>query len=84
MSLNCIYCNKPVFGDTGMTVPSEGPAHRHCFQAHQALKRTFQALDISALSDQELVELKDLVLAEENYRHRHNNNNNNDDDVELF
>ncbi len=78
--MKCIYCKKSVFGNTGMTVPGVGPAHQHCFQANEALKRTFQTLDITALSDQELMELKELVLAEENYRKR-------DDDgteIELF
>lgn len=68
--MKCIYCDKAVFGNNGITVPGEGPAHGACFQANQALKRTFQALDITALNDQELFELKELVLAEENSRHR--------------
>ena len=62
-----------------MTVPGEGPAHQHCFQAQAALRRTFQTLDITALSDQELIQLKDLLLAEENYRKRDT-----DGDIELF
>ncbi len=79
MSINCIYCNKPVFGKNGLTVPLKGPAHLQCYQVNQALRRTFQALDISKLNDLELFELKELVLAEENARKR-----NNVDDVELF
>jgi len=62
-----------------MSIPGEGVAHRHCFQAHEALRRTFQSLDITRLNDQELTELKDLVLAEENYRKRDS-----EDDIELF
>lgn len=78
--MKCIYCDKVVFGNSGITVPSEGPAHSQCFQANQALKRTFQSLDISQLNDQELFELKELVITEENSRNRGENS----DDIELF
>lgn len=79
MSMNCMFCGKPVVGQSPVTVPGEGLAHAHCYQAHQALQRTFQSLDISELSDTELTELKDLVLSEENARKP-----NHDDDIELF
>jgi len=78
--MNCLYCNKPVFGADGITVPGEGPAHQKCYQAHQALQRTFQSLDISKLSDDELTDLMDLVLAEVNTR----NQDDDDDGIELF
>ena len=78
--MKCIYCHKNVFGKEGITIPGRGPAHQKCFQIDQALKRTFQQLDISALNDQELTDLKDLVLAEVNDRKR----NRDDGDVELF
>jgi len=78
--MKCIYCNKDVFGQNGMTVPTEGPAHLQCYQANQALQRTFQKLDITRLNDDELFELKELVLAEENSRKRTNDS----DDIELF
>jgi hypothetical protein len=78
--MKCIYCDKAVFGHGGLTVPNEGPAHSPCFQANQALKRTFQTLDISELNDQELFELKELVITEENSRNREGDS----DDVELF
>lgn len=70
MSLNCIFCKKPVFGPNGLTVPKRGPAHRQCYQADAALRRTFQSLDITELNDDELLDLKDLVLTEENERCR--------------
>jgi len=79
MSMNCMYCNKSVVGHNPVTIPGHGFAHRHCFQAHQALKRTFQSLDISELSDAELRELKEMIIAEENARQRTS-----DDDIELF
>ena len=78
--MKCIYCNKSVFGGDCLTVPNEGPAHMQCYAANQALKRTFQNLNITALNDTELQELKELVLAEENARGRGSS----DDDVELF
>lgn len=85
MSLNCIFCDKLVFGSTGLTVPQKGPAHLHCYQADAALRRTFQTLDITELNDNELRDLKDLVLTEENDRARRRNGETEDDtDVELF
>lgn len=72
MSLNCVFCSKPVFGHSGLTVPLKGPAHQQCFHAYNVLKRTFRKLDITELNDDELRDLKDLVLAEENDRHRQN------------
>lgn len=78
----CIFCNKLVVGENGMSVTGKGPAHRQCFQANEALRRTFQNLDITELNDQELTELKDLVLAEENIRKRGVGDE--DDEVELF
>ncbi|WP_369982966.1 DUF2175 domain-containing protein [Thalassolituus sp.] len=82
MSLNCVFCKKPVFGTTGVTVPGEGPAHQHCYQAHSALARTFQSLDISKLSDDELLDLQDMLLAEVNDRRRRNEGS--DNEIELF
>lgn len=80
MSMNCLFCSKTVVGQSPITVPGEGLAHLHCFQAHQALKRTFQSLDISQLTDSELAELKEMIIAEENARGRQVD----DGDVELF
>jgi hypothetical protein len=79
--MNCLFCNKSVVGHSPITVPGEGFAHRHCFQADQALKRTFQTLDISQLTDSELAELKEMIIAEENSRQRTHDN---DGDIELF
>ena len=85
MSLNCVFCNKLVFGSAGLTVPQKGPAHHHCYQADAALRRTFQTLDITELNDEELRDLKDLVLTEENERARHKTGDTEEDgDVELF
>ncbi|MAG44242.1 MULTISPECIES: DUF2175 domain-containing protein [Thalassolituus] len=83
MSLNCVYCKKPVFGTSGVTVPGSGPAHQHCYQAQAALARTFQALDISQLTDDELLDLQDMVLAEVNDRRRRDEGGG-DSEIELF
>ncbi len=83
MSLNCVYCKKPVFGTSGFTVPGRGPAHQHCYQAQAALARTFQTLDISQLTDDELLDLQDMVLAEVNDRRRRDEGGG-DSEIELF
>lgn len=79
--MRCMFCNKTVFGESGMTIQNQGVAHQHFFQAHEALRRTFQSLDVSALSNDELTQLKDIVLAEENARQREHID---DGDIELF
>ena len=78
--MRCYICNNPVVGVEGMTVPGIGPAHRTCYEAKQALSRRFKGLDISGLSDDELTNLTDMVLAEANQRR----GDDEDDDVELF
>jgi len=74
-----MFCNKAVFGANGVTVQNKGVAHKECLEANKALRRQFRNIDISALSDQELTDLKDLILAEENSR-----KSGSDDDIELF
>lgn len=78
--MKCMFCAEPVFGDTCMTVPGADVAHQKCYLANEALKRTFKDLNISGLSDEEFLELKELVLAEENVRFKAQD----EDDVELF
>lgn len=86
MSLNCVFCKKPVFGATGLTVPELGPAHRACYDAYKTMRRSFRNIDITRLSDAELADLKDLVLAEENDRRRQASASTAGDlgDIELF
>jgi len=79
--MNCLSCARPVYGHNGLTVPSQGAAHQQCYQMDQALKRTFQHLEISKLTDEELNDLKDLVLTEINDRERSGED---DCDIELF
>ncbi len=78
--MNCVFCNNPVFGGDGVSVPGKGPAHSACLMANETLKRTFQGLDITELSDGDLADLKDLVLSEENAR----NPTSAADNIELF
>ena len=84
MSLNCVFCKKPVFGVGGVTVPERGPAHRNCYDAYRTMRRTFRGIDITNLSDPELADLKDLVLAEDNDRKRNHEAGSSTDDIELF
>ena len=76
--MKCIYCNKPVYGSNGVSVPGEGPAHKDCLTVVQTYQRKFRNIDISALTDAELTDLHDLVLAELNDRRG------DDEDIELF
>lgn len=77
--MKCEFCRKPVFGEEGVSLPGRGVAHKQCLEAHQALRRMFKGLDITGLSDNELANLKDLVLSEENAR-----KSSGADDIELF
>ena len=76
--MRCIYCSEPVFGLGGITIPHQGPAHVQCFSVQKVYLRQFKGLDLSVLTDAELAELKELLLAEENSRQRQN------DVIELF
>ncbi len=77
--MRCYYCNKLVCGKEGITLPKLGPAHTVCFEANQSISRVFKNLVLTELSDNELSELKELVVAEENHRNRDTS-----DDIELF
>lgn len=84
MSLNCVYCEKLVFGNGGVTVANKGPAHQNCYQANQAMSRTFHGIEISELLDEDLNDLKELVLGEANDRARKANGLELEDEIELF
>lgn len=77
--MKCYYCDKLVHGENGLTVPGLGPAHKICFEANQSIRRVFKNLVLTDLNDEELFELKELVIAEENHRNRDAS-----DDIELF
>ncbi len=78
--MKCEFCNKPVYGEEGVSIPGKGPAHKSCLKAYETMRRTFKGLDITALEDQELADLKDLVLSEENARKGGDEGS----DIELF
>ena len=66
--MKCIYCLQPVFGASGMTVSPLGAAHIACFNNHSVQLRIFKGLTLSDLSDNEITDLHDLLLAEKNSR----------------
>lgn len=76
--MNCSFCAQPVLMRQPMTVPGQGPAHKDCYQQHLVEQRQFMGLNIRALSDSQLQELRELVAMECNARQQVN------DDVELF
>ena len=77
--MRCMFCNERVFGEGSVSIASHGVAHSSCFEAHQTMRRTFKELDITSLSDAELTDLHDLVLAESNTR-----KGSGGDEIELF
>lgn len=78
--MRCAFCSKSVFGSTGITVPGLGSAHLECFQVNESMKRQFEGLNITELTDEKLEDLKNMVLTEYNHRNRVEDC----DDVELF
>ncbi len=78
--MKCIICDQSVFGKQGMTAVGLGAIHRKCFPGHTMDVRVFQSLDVSALNQDEFMELKEIVLAEDNARNRSHE----DVSVELF
>ena len=80
--MKCEYCDKPVYGEDGLTIPGKGVAHKTCFEIDKSSKRIFQTLDLSELEPTQLIDLKDLVLAEINERERGTDTD--FDDIELF
>lgn len=78
--MKCEYCSNPVFGQDGITVLGVGVAHKKCLETQQILRRVFNGIDISSLTDHSLNELHDLVLSEMNCRKQSFQESN----VELF
>ena len=66
--MKCIICNEPVYGKQGLTAVGLGAIHKQCFPGHSLDRRVFQSLDVSALNDEDFIELKEIVLAEINAR----------------
>lgn len=79
--MKCFYCKKPVYGGSGMTIPSKGSAHISCHNVHESIQRKFRGISISDLSDEDFQELKELILSEDNFRNRSDDS---EDDFELF
>lgn len=67
--MRCCYCGVPVAGVRDITiVRGEGPAHSACHHRVLASRRIFQHIELSRLSDEELLELREMVLTEANSR----------------
>lgn len=77
--MRCIYCSKRIVGNDGISVSGRGVCHAICHHMDQAQRRVYKGLDVTALTDQELTDLKEVVLTEENARY-----GGGDDDIELF
>ncbi|PLY12650.1 MAG: DUF2175 domain-containing protein [Sedimenticola sp.] len=79
--MRCEFCNQVVHGIDGITLPGKGVAHRTCFEIDRSTRRIFNTLDLSQLELPQLVDLKDLVLAEINDRERKHSGT---AEIELF
>lgn len=79
--MRCMYCDLNLVGHSEVTsIPGQGLAHYNCFITAQFQSRRFRGLDIAALSDSCLAQLKELVLTEANERNRDDSGA----DIELF
>lgn len=77
--MRCPFCKGNVIGEKEVVIlVGEGPAHTECYRRHAFHSRQFRGLDLQALDDNGLLELKDMVLMEMNSRVK------TDTDVELF
>lgn len=71
--MRCCYCGVPVVGVRDITiVRGEGPAHSVCHHRVLASRRIFQHIELSRLSDADLLELREMVLTEANSRQAEN------------
>ena len=78
--MNCPYCSKSVVGDKNVViVVGEGPAHKICHERSVIGQRIFGDMELPALSDQQLLELSDMVKMELNSR-----DESQEDAIELF
>ncbi len=69
----CDVCHAPIFNHVetlGMplTLPATGVAHQKCAARHLAKRRIFQGITLAELSDQALLDLKEMVRLELNVR----------------
>ena len=76
----CPYCSKSVVGESNVViVVGGGPAHRHCHDREVIGQRIFAGMNLPTLSDQQLLELSDMVKMELNSR-----DESQEDAIELF
>ena len=80
--MKCPYCHKNVVGHARVVmIVGEGPAHFSCHEQHVLSARQFQDIPLSSMNQDELIELKEMVLIELNARSRHDAKNN---EIEMF
>jgi len=82
--MRCIFCDKDIFKvDTKLgapvTLPARGVAHSVCATHDLMERRVFGSIELADLSEQDLYELRELVLTEINLRE-----GNNSEEVDLF
>ncbi|GEM_PF-1413297 len=82
--MKCLFCQLPVYGGNGMTVPGRGLSHRKCFEADALMRHSFKGLDLSSLEDNDLKELDELVAMEKRSRERTEHCGDSEDEIELF
>lgn len=75
--MRCIFCQKPVFGEEGTTLPGNGPSHRDCAEKASLMKRVYKGLDLATLTDEEIDDLLHFIEVEKNARSSCN-------EIELF
>ncbi|GMM86687.1 hypothetical protein [Pseudoalteromonas sp. MTN2-4] len=73
MGLNCTFCNESVINSDPskghpVSIAPYGVAHSYCAQQDLLYKRVFQGVRIAELDHQSFLELKEMVLTEDNVR----------------
>ncbi|WP_111979842.1 hypothetical protein [Algibacillus agarilyticus] len=71
--MRCMFCdldiiNKDLSKGLPITVPGKGVAHTYCAEQDLHSRRIFGNIHIADLEDNDLYELKEMVMAEVNQR----------------
>jgi len=82
--MRCPYCGGQVVGDMDVVVlVGQGPAHTLCYERYNISKRVYKDIDFSALAQNDLLEMKEMILTELNARQRSDTDIQNNE-IELF
>ncbi len=73
MTMKCMFCDKDMLNYDGsmglpVTLPGRGIAHTYCAEQDLFSRRIFGSIHIKDLPNDDLYELRELVLAEINER----------------